>query len=342
MPREHVTDSAELLPGAVRGAAAAPVAATWGVIRCGADVVYVAEDLYYRLFRMMLVLLVAASAWSVWARLADAQRGDLILTTVYATLGAAMAAAGFVLGWRAYAWLRYDRIRQFAPAFVAIVMLLTDGPHSATWWMAFALIFVMASVSSTSLTVLGALCAAAAYIAGTLVYGSPLIYRGDTGNVIGAAMLIVNAIVARSVGEAFGSFIMRLHRLEAQITQAPGVPRRVRNLASSPAPAPEPDGVASTKPRSKRGEWLTARQLEVAFLVRDGLHQDEIASCLSISRRQVERLLEQARERTGAATTGELIAMLVRRQFVPPTPDQLTDDTSGGLDDEPNPAMPGV
>ena len=68
---------------------------------------------------------------------------------------------------------------------------------------------------------------------------------------------------------------------------------------------------------------LTARQLEEAFLVRDGLHQDEIAACLSISRRQVERLLQQARERSGAATTSELVAMLVRSQFVPPPRDGI-------------------
>jgi DNA-binding CsgD family transcriptional regulator len=310
--------STEIAERGVGGLAPFP-SGTGELIRSGADVVYVAEDLYFRLFRMMLVLLAAASAWSVWARLGDSQRGSLVLTAIYAGCGVALSVVGFAMGWRAYAWLRRDRIHQLTPAFVGAIMMLSDGPHSASWWMAFALLFVMASVSSTSLTVVGAALAAAAYICGTLVDGSPLIYQGDTGNVIGAAMLIVNALVARSVLEAFGSFVMRLHRLEAQISEAEQVPRRVPNLESS---RPDPVSMPGQRRRSP-ARWrsvLTARQLEVAFLVRDGLHQDEIAACLSISRRQVERLLEQARARSGAASTGELIAMLVRGKLVPPLP----------------------
>ena len=46
---------------------------------------------------------------------------------------------------------------------------------------------------------------------------------------------------------------------------------------------------------------LTARQLEALLLARDGLMQAEIASCMGISSRQVERLLHDARERVGAA-----------------------------------------
>jgi len=320
-----MTDSNEIAAVAGKAMLPSPISTGGEVLRSGADVVYAAEDLYFRLFRMMLVLLAAASAWSVWARLADAQRGSLILTAVYAGCGFGLSAVGLALGWRAYAWLRYSRIRQLTPAIVAVIMLLTDGPHSPTWWMAFALLFVMASISSTSLTLLGAVLAAGAYIGGTLLRGSPLVYRGDTGNLIGAAMLIINALAARSIGEAFGSFVMRLHRLEAEIRDTERVPKKVRNMMSEPR-----DAVAATSAsnahKSPRGGWravLTARQLEVAFLVRDGLYQDEIAACLSISRRQVERLLQQARERSGAATTSELVAMLVRSQFVPPPRDGI-------------------
>jgi DNA-binding CsgD family transcriptional regulator len=191
--------------------------------------------------------------------------------------------------------------------------------------MAFALLFVMASISSTSLTLLGAALAAGAYIGGTLLKGSPLIYQGDTGNLIGAAMLIINALAACSIGEAFGSFVMRLHRLEAEICDTKRAPKKVRNMEPQPraATAATPASNVRARPRSGWRAVLTARQLEVAFLVRDGLHQDEIAACLSISRRQVERLLQQARERSGAATTGELVAMLVRSQFVPPVRDAI-------------------
>ena len=62
---------------------------------------------------------------------------------------------------------------------------------------------------------------------------------------------------------------------------------------------------------------LTARQLEVALLVRDGLRQSEIALCLGISPRQVERHLHDARARVGAATTSQLVVMLVTGGLAP-------------------------
>ncbi len=289
------------------------------LIRCGADLVYVAEDLYVRLFVLTLVLLAVCSGWSVWARLADSQRGSLALTIVLAGFGLAAALAGIIKRRAAYGWLRRTRVRQTLPAVAAIVMMLADGPHSATWWMAFALLFVMASVSSTSMTVLAAVLAAAAYCGGTLLYDNPLVYRGDTSNLVGAAMLVVNALVARAVAESFGVFVLRLHRLELELAEPPPGPLKVENLARRPAPSAV---TADTPPRVPRARLsarslLTARQLEVLLLVRDGLHHDEIASCLSVSRRQVERLVEQARSRVGAATTSELVGMLVDGRLVP-------------------------
>jgi len=66
-----------------------------------------------------------------------------------------------------------------------------------------------------------------------------------------------------------------------------------------------------------RTSLLTSRQLEVALLARDGLLEGEIAACLGISVRQVERLLHDARERSGAATTSELVALLVTGRLAP-------------------------
>ena len=65
------------------------------------------------------------------------------------------------------------------------------------------------------------------------------------------------------------------------------------------------------------GSPLTPRQLQVALLIRDGLNQSEAAASLGISRRQVERLLGEARERAGASTTSHLVAMLVHAGLAP-------------------------
>ena len=204
------------------------------LIQSGADLVYAAEDLYLRLFALTLFLLMLCSGWSVWARLEDAQRGNLALTFALSGFGALAATVGLLRRRHAYCWLRHDRSRQIIPGVAAALMMLIDGPHSATWWMAFALLFVTASVASTTLTLTAAIASAAAYLGGTLLYGSPLVYRGDTSNVIGAAMLIVNASVGRAVAEIFGSLTLRLHRVETELRR-PRPPVVVPNLAERPS-----------------------------------------------------------------------------------------------------------
>src|ERR1019366_5666270 len=234
--------------------------------------------------------------WSVDARVADPQRGNLVLTIVFATIGVLAALTAIVYRRPVYRWLRRSRLHQATPALAGITMMLADGPHSATWWIAFALLFVMAAVSSTTLTTLAAIGAAAAYLGGTLIYGSALIYQGDTGNLIGAGMLIINALGARAIAETFGQFVLRLHRLESQLAQ-PQAPRKIDLAAPPPSGTPQP---ATATQHRRRGNvvreartLLTTRQLEAVLLARDGLHQHEIADCLAISQRQVERLLEQ-------------------------------------------------
>ena len=89
-------------------------------------------------------------------------------------------------------------------------------------------------------------------------------------------------------------------------------PLRVPNLTPSPPARRAARGtpVAGALGRPRPSSRLTARQLEVTLLLRDGLRQAEIADCLGISTRQVERLLAMARERVHATTTTQLVAML--------------------------------
>jgi DNA-binding CsgD family transcriptional regulator len=61
---------------------------------------------------------------------------------------------------------------------------------------------------------------------------------------------------------------------------------------------------------------LTPRQLQAALLAGAGLKHSEIAITLGISSRQVQRLLGQARKRTGAASTAHLVAMLASDDLV--------------------------
>jgi hypothetical protein len=61
-------------------------------------------------------------------------------------------------------------------------------------------------------------------------------------------MLVVNALVARAVAESFGVFVLRLHRLELELTEPPLRPLRVENLARRPASS----AVAGGRPAARR------------------------------------------------------------------------------------------
>jgi DNA-binding CsgD family transcriptional regulator len=77
-----------------------------------------------------------------------------------------------------------------------------------------------------------------------------------------------------------------------------------------PAPA-VPDPPAATTRR------LTARQLQVVALVADGLRHREVAACLSISERQVQRHIAEAVARLGLRNAYELAAVAVSEGIVP-------------------------
>ena len=68
----------------------------------------------------------------------------------------------------------------------------------------------------------------------------------------------------------------------------------------------------ATARRQDTGSRLTARQLEVALLLRGGLRYAEIAERLGITPRQVARLAAQARERARAGTSSHLVALLAQ------------------------------
>jgi DNA-binding CsgD family transcriptional regulator len=68
----------------------------------------------------------------------------------------------------------------------------------------------------------------------------------------------------------------------------------------------------------------------VLLLLRDGLRQTEIAACLGISTRQVERLLAAARQRVGAATTSQLAAMLASGALAGASPQPQPASTGHG------------
>lgn len=288
------------------------------LIRRGADLVYLTEELYLRLFILTLLLTVIGGALSVWFAVIGSHT-SLLLTSVIAAVALAFAVLGLARPRPSYRWLRRGQLRQLSPAAFAILVVLCNGPDSPSWWVALPLLWVIAAVSSTTLSVLAATVTAGAYLAGTALGGEPLVHNGDA-EILGAAVALPgNILIGRLVAEVFARFVLRLHQLERQ-AEAPPPPRPVRVTTGSVITAhaavsrPTP---ASTQKHHRPLTRLTSRELEVLLLVRDGLLQAEIALALSISTRQVERLLASARSRTGAATTSQLVAKLVTEQLSP-------------------------
>jgi DNA-binding CsgD family transcriptional regulator len=321
------------LPGDLtlrRGASQPAPSSPGSLITRGADAVQLAEELFLRLFIMTLAFVVVAAGLSVWINGVGHHSSGGVLTISFALLGATFAVAGLARPRQLYCWLRYSPARQLAPAAAGAAAVLLNGPESPSWWLALALLLLVASVSSIRLSLLGASVAAAAFLGGTIIRGGHVINGGDVGVLAGTVGLIAYTIVGASVADAFGRFVLHLHRLEQDAAApSPQAPQHVANLASSAQPpgvadaAPNSDTSAGGHPSSRhddsRPSRLTPRQLEAALLACDGLKQPEIAIALGVSPGQVARLLSQARERAGAATTGHLVAMLVTDGLVPAT-----------------------
>jgi DNA-binding CsgD family transcriptional regulator len=292
--------------------------ASTALIRRGADLVYLTEELYLRLFILTLLLTAVGCALSVWFAVIGSHT-SLLLTSVIAAVALAFAVLGLTRPRPCYRWLRHSQLRQLSPAAFAIIAVLCNGPDSPSWWVALPLLWVIAAVSSTTLSVAVATVTAGAYLAGTALGGQALVHNGDA-EILGAAVALPgNILIGRLVAEVFARFILRLHQLERQAESlAPPKPVRVDagpSIADRPAtPRPAP---SDTRKRRRPLAHLTSRELETLLLVRDGLLHAEIALALGVSTRQVERLLASARSRTGAATTSQLVAKLVTEQLSP-------------------------
>lgn len=131
----------------------------------------------------------------------------------------------------------------------------------------------------------------------------------------GLSELLVPVIFAAVVGR-IALFLMRLDHAARVLPEIDRGPVRVDVVVEEAShhdadPDGEAAGVPVTAPR------LTPRQLQVVLLASQGLRHSEIAACLTISARQVARLLAAARERTGSATTRELVALAIASGLIP-------------------------
>lgn len=305
------------------------------LIRRGAQLVDLCEELHIRMFSLALVLLGVAGVVSIPLALANPLERPDALSAVFCAAALLAAGGGLVYRRPLYLWLRHSRPRQLAPGLLAAAIVVADGPYSPCWWVALALALVVATAGTAGPTLIASLLAASGYAAGTLLRGASLLPGGDGEYLTVLGGLLTNPLLARALTESFARFVLRLHRLEGETVAARrSAPAALLGAAHPGGGAPEADGdLPSRRAQAAGGDVpaprrsplrrngasrLTARQLEVALLARDGLRQAEIAAALGISARQVGRHLEEARQRSGAATTAQLVAMLVEGRLAPP------------------------
>jgi DNA-binding CsgD family transcriptional regulator len=287
------------------------------LIERGADLVYLTEELYLRLFILTLLLTAIGCVLSVWFAVVSS-RASVTLTVLIAAVALVLTTVGLARPRLCYCWLRYDRARQLSPALPGIIAVLCNGPDSPSWWVALPLLWVIAAVSSTRLSLAAAIVTSGAFLAGTLIGGEPLVHSGDA-EILGAAVALpANILIGRLVAEVFTRFVLRLHQLERDPLPTPR-PVRVGNVGVPITPRNTPKTAPPTlrHEQPRRLTRLTSRELEALLLVRDGLLHAEVALALGISSRQVERLLASARTRTKATTTSQLVAELVTGHLAP-------------------------
>ena len=228
-----------------------------GVFRCGAEVVHLAEALYVHFLQFVLAVLLVGCGLAVTLGSQNSAGPPRPLTLALAALGAAFSIFGLARSRAVYRWLRYNPLHQITPAVIAAIALTINGPDSATWWEALPLLWIVAVVSSTRLTLAASLITTAGYLAGTLLGGESPIPQGDNGILSAAIGLPVNAMAGRYASEAFARFVLRLHRLERQIT-TPDRPLAVPNLAPRTQPKPRRPGT-TLAPRPRSAPKRTAR-----------------------------------------------------------------------------------
>lgn len=286
---------------------------TGALVRSGADLVELVERLYLRLFGISLGLVVGASGLSVIFAVLQPTNWHRGAT---AGAAAASAAAAFIVlrgGAGPYFWLRRQAWGPILPGALGGLTLLLGGPGGALWFVALAGIGVTSVLASPRQTMAVAVCGTGCYILGTVLPGGSLVSAHDPSRLAAAGGLALDGLLCLAVVDSLARFVLRLYRFELEASGWHPRPVFVGDVGGS-ARRPEQRVVRLLPRGSSR---LTARQLEVVVLLRDGLRQDEIAVCLSISARQVERLVAEARRRVDAKTTAELVASLVRGGLVP-------------------------
>lgn len=322
------------------------------LVRCGAELVGVSERFYGGLFLggVVFVGLAALAAIGLWPL------RDPVAPTDGAMTPAVLAAAVLVVGtpvavWRVGALYRILRRRRSVQlALVLVAALLVAYPlRGELWWPSCAILMLLAVIVSFRGVLAYCLAVLAISFASHAVGGDLL--EMSAVSIIGLCIGYPFWAAAVAVtADRLAAYLLRLNTA----TAPPRAPRQVPTWTARPpthppnfaqqadagtnadpaAGAPSTRLIAGGEPTDPidNGEdepesatvdggstitRLTARQLQVVALLADGLRYREVAACLSISTRQVQRHVAQAATRLGVHGAYELAAVAVSDGMVP-------------------------
>jgi DNA-binding CsgD family transcriptional regulator len=291
------------------------------MVLSGAEIAAVTERFYLRVMAGAagFVAAAAAAALVVLPLRTDALAAGDVTTT--AAAAAIVSALGLLAAGRSgdlYRALRRSPVLELPLALLAAILVSVVSPlRNELWWPACAILMLLGVVAPVS--------RALAYCAGALTANLVAhVAADDLGSV--PAVAVIGLWIGMPLFTAGSTLIVeqlagQLVRLNARRSAPP--PLRVTAWTQPPTPAPPRELAAGGQPPNDRqpdgrprgsdlaSSRLTARQVEVLALMADGLRYREIADCLSISVRQVQRHVSQAIDRLGVANAYELVRTLV-------------------------------
>ena len=312
------------LPASVAGRVRLPVAGRPGadLVRCGAELVALCERFYRGMFRLGIII-VGVAAVAALALLPFRQ-----YAAGSGPSAAALCAAGLLVVatplafWRAqqlyWVLLRWPTVQLVGVLFAAALVALIGPLNSELWWPSCAILMALATIVSLR----------RAWVFCLVVLASNLVAHLVAGDLHKVAPV---AIIGLWIGYPFWSTVFSVvaDRMAAHLVllNATREARRLPPLrvaswtgAQQESPSAVRDDAADATPDGRAAavlERLTARQLEVVALLADGLRYSEVAACLSISERQVERHVANAISRLGVRSANQLVAIAVSAGVVP-------------------------
>lgn len=287
-----------------------------GVVRCGAELVELSERFQRGIFIGGTAFIGMAGAGALALLPLRDSTSSYASPTVLLTV--LLIAVTPIAVWRAGSLYRLLRRRPEAQlALVLMAAALVAYPlRSELWWPSCALLMLLATVVSLRRTLA---CCLAVLLVNLAAHG----VAGDLDEtppvtIIGLWIGYVFWCSAFSVfTDRLAAYVLRLNTTTTP-TRLP--PLRV---FVSPSPAREepsvsnPDGEPATSAGVSAVQQLSARQLQVLALLADGLRYDEVAACLDISGRQVQRHVSNAIARLGLRNANQLLAVVVAEGLVP-------------------------